>query len=110
MARQRKPSPNPAKPSPPPGFRSAPLEEEGRNFLVMSYELPEWELPDSLTVAERAVIRAVLNGATQAQIAAARAVATATVSNQIASIFRKLKVGSRMELAARLQRPSRNES
>jgi len=96
----------PPVPSPPPGFRSATLEEEGRTFLVMSYELPDWDLPDTLTASEREVLRAVLNGATQAQVAEAREVATATVANQLASIFRKLGVSSRIEIAARLSRSS----
>ena len=109
MARSKHSLPPPAQPSPPPGFRSAALEEEGHTFMVMSYELPEWELPDTLTVTERQVLRALLRGATQAQVAEARSVTSATISNQLASIFHKVGVGSRMELAARLRRPSRKD-
>lgn len=109
MARSKQAPPPPAQPSPPPGFRGAALEEEGRTFLVMSYELPEWELPNTLTLTERQVLRALLSGATQTQVAQARSVTTATISNQLASIFHKLGVSSRMELAARLRRPSRHD-
>lgn len=108
MASPKRP-PSPTQPSPPPGFRGAKLEDEGRTFLIMSYELPEWELPDTLTLAERQVLRATLGGATQAQVAEARGVSCTTIANQLAAGFRKLRVGSRMQLAARVRRPSSEE-
>ena len=54
-----------------------------------------------LTPAEREVLRSLLDGMTRASIARARATSERTVANQIASIFRKLGVHSRSELAAR---------
>lgn len=89
----------------PAGFRSARLEHEGRTILVMSYDVPDWEMPPSLTAAEQAVLRAMLNGAGQREIAQARGVSYRTVANQIASAYSKLGVSSRAEAAAILQRP-----
>jgi DNA-binding NarL/FixJ family response regulator len=43
----------------------------------------------------------VLRGASNAQIAAARAKSARTIANQVASIFRKLGAHSRAELAVR---------
>lgn len=91
--------------TPPAGFRSARLDYEGRAILVMSYEVPDWEFPPTLTSTEQAVLRAMLNGASQQEIATARGVSYRTVANQIASAYGKLGVGSRAEVAALLQRP-----
>ena len=97
--------------SPPPGFRCAALDADSTSdeVVVMSYELPEWELPDTLTTAEKQVLREILNGATQAAVAEARGVSSATVANQLASIFAKLGARSRLELAIRLRRPNSEE-
>jgi len=59
-------------------------------------------LPASLTSAERAVVTLVIAGKTNAEIARARAVSQRTVANQVASILRKIGVGSRAALIARL--------
>lgn len=89
---------------PPAGLRAACLEHEGRAIWVMSYELPEWELPAALTATERAVVLASLGGATQRQIATSRGVSPRTVANQLAAAYGKLGVSSRIELAAKLRR------
>jgi DNA-binding CsgD family transcriptional regulator len=54
-----------------------------------------------LTEAEVAVGALVLRGLGNDAIAAARATSPRTVRNQLSSLFRKLGVGSRTELAAR---------
>jgi DNA-binding NarL/FixJ family response regulator len=68
-------------------------------------ELPEdaghVPLPSVLTSAEADIVRAVLRGASNAEIARVRGRSVRTVANQIASMFRKLSVGSRSELYAR---------
>lgn len=97
--------PTTARLAPPTGFRSARLDYEGRAILVMSYEVPDWEFPLALTGTEQAVLRAMLNGASQQEIATARGVSYRTVANQIASAYGKLGVGSRAEVAALLRRP-----
>ncbi len=58
-------------------------------------------LDPRLTSAERQVVAGVLNGRTNAAIASARRTSRRTVANQLASIYRKLGVSSRWELAAR---------
>jgi len=55
-----------------------------------------------LTEAEGEVARGILAGRSNAQIARARGTSLRTVANQVAALFRKLGVGSRTELAARL--------
>jgi DNA-binding NarL/FixJ family response regulator len=65
-----------------------------------------FNLDPRLTVAEREVVAGVLNGRSNAAIAAARRTSTRTVANQLAAIYRKLGVSSRWELAARAGRSS----
>jgi DNA-binding NarL/FixJ family response regulator len=106
MAKSRPPNNDQAtRLTPPRGFRSARFDYEGRAILVMSYEVPDWEFPAALTTTEQAVLRAMLNGASQQEIATARGVSYRTVANQIASAYGKLGVGSRAEVAALLRRP-----
>jgi DNA-binding CsgD family transcriptional regulator len=56
--------------------------------------------PWSLTPAEREVAAAAVAGQSNEMIAAARGAAVRTVANQLASIYRKLGINSRAELAA----------
>jgi DNA-binding NarL/FixJ family response regulator len=73
---------------------------DGDEHVLVSYpatEPPGWAL---LTSAEREVAVALLDGWSNARIARARSVSVRTVANQIASIYRKLAVRSRAELAA----------
>ncbi len=53
-----------------------------------------------LTDTERAIVTLVLDGATNAAIATHRGTSVRTVANQVARVFKKLRVGSRAELAA----------
>ena len=48
------------------------------------------------------MVRLLLDGKSNKAIAAARATSERTVANQLASIYRKLGVNSRSELASRL--------
>lgn len=69
-------------------------------FVVISSPLgPGVEL-GALTGAERDVVRQILRGDSNKQIAACRGTAVRTVANQIAAIFAKLGIASRAELAA----------
>lgn len=61
-------------------------------------------LPPSLSTAEREVVRAVLAGCSNLEIASTRGTSAKTVGNQLHAIYRKLGVGSRHELAALLAR------
>lgn len=58
-------------------------------------------LPAHLTAAEVDVVRAILRGASNLDIARRRGRSIRTVANQVASAFRKLGVSSRRELYAR---------
>lgn len=86
----------------PSGAVAVTLEVEGVEHLVVAFEEeppPPW--PRSLTVAERAVAELLVAGLTTADIARARGRSSHTVSNQIASLLRKLAVSSRVALVAR---------
>lgn len=86
---------------PPPGLVVEALELDGETLIV--FEFPaNAAAPGPLTEAEQEVTALVLQGLTTAQIAAARGVARATVSSQLQSIYRKLGVTSRAELACKL--------
>jgi DNA-binding CsgD family transcriptional regulator len=76
----------------------------GEPFVVLSYTIVEDERPSGLTVAEYGVVRLILEGLSNAEIARARGSSPRTVANQIAAVFRKLGVRSRAELAAKLMR------
>lgn len=84
---------------PPVGLRASPLLHEEVEYLVVSYPTdPRPELA-SLSPSEREVAMLTLRGLSNQDIARARGVAVRTVANQLASIFKKLGVGSRTELA-----------
>ena len=70
-------------------------------YATLSVPAPLEQQPARLTPAERAVVALLLEGKTNRQICRARKTSVRTVANQVASIFRKLAVGSRAELIAR---------
>lgn len=57
-----------------------------------------------LTPSEREVARCVAAGMNNAAVAATRGTSARTVANQLASLYRKMGVGSRAELRAALAR------
>jgi len=59
----------------------------------------------ALTAAERAVVGLAAVGLSNRAIAERRNASVRTVANQLAGAYRKLGVGSRFELMARLQPP-----
>jgi DNA-binding NarL/FixJ family response regulator len=86
------------------GLRSSTLERDGHRWLVWSFLRCGPALPQSLTEAERAVVIALLGGDSNQDIARKRRTSVHTVANQVSSIFRKLNVQSRAELAFKLTR------
>ena len=78
------------------------LRVAGEELLVGVIPFVDEASMERLTPSEREVAVLVLSGSTTADIAAARQTSESTVTNQIASIFRKFGVLSRVELAARL--------
>jgi DNA-binding NarL/FixJ family response regulator len=83
----------------PPGLDAAPLKVEDDEYVILSYPLPQWSLPPTLTEAERDVALGLLNGDSYEAIAQRRGKAVRTVANQVASVFAKLHITSRAELA-----------
>ncbi len=85
------------------------VELDGEVFVALCADLAtpatSLELPQ-LTEAERAVAGLVVDGLSNGAIARARGVALRTVANQLAAIFRKLRVDSRVGLVALLSRSS----
>lgn len=86
----------------PSGAVAVTVDVDGVEHLVVAFEeeaAPPW--PSSLTVAEKAVAELLVAGFTTADIARTRGRSRFTVSNQIASLLRKLGVSSRTALVAR---------
>lgn len=67
-------------------------------IVVFGFAIPDGSEP--LTDAESAVVRAMLEAKSNAEIATERSCAVRTIANQVASVFRKLGVRSRSELVA----------
>jgi DNA-binding NarL/FixJ family response regulator len=86
---------------PPPGLVVYRVDVGDDKIALLTYPIQVGDRTPALTEAERGVLRAILDGKTNAQIAAHRRTASRTVANQIAQLFRKMGVRSRAELAAR---------
>jgi DNA-binding CsgD family transcriptional regulator len=74
----------------------------GEDLAVLELRRREVVQPDCLTRAEHEVALLVLEGKTNADIARLRRTSARTVANQLRSVYNKLGVSSRAELAARL--------
>lgn len=73
----------------------------GRSHLLLTVPLRADPATARLTPAERDIARALVTGATNALMSAARNTSVNTVANQVRAVFEKLSVGSRTELIAR---------
>lgn len=73
--------------------------DHGKPALLVSFPLPQIDWQKELTEAEIAVVHDVLAGLSNAEIGEKRGTALRTVANQVAAIFRKLGVSSRLELS-----------
>lgn len=94
-------------PSEPPASLVAYEIEPGKVLFVHALAVPEVE---GLSPAEREVLALLVNGYDVAAIAEARETSPRTATNQLASIYRKLGVGSRAELAAKITAPHERSS
>jgi DNA-binding NarL/FixJ family response regulator len=90
-------------PSAPPGQSATRVRYGGGDYLVLTYAIPRWSLPPCLSTTEQRVVLELIAGASQHAIARGRGTAPRTVANQVASIYRKLKVHSRIELFVALR-------
>ena len=77
------------------------LESDDGSFALLSFPLRNDPAPPRLSPAEGEVVRLILAGHTSRCIATLRGTTPRTVANQIASIFRKLGVNSRLELVVK---------
>jgi DNA-binding CsgD family transcriptional regulator len=79
--------------------------EESEGAFV---ELPLLPQPycDQLSPAEQEIVCSMLEGHSNADVAKQRGTSSRTVSNQIATIFKKLNVNSRSELSDLLFNPA----
>lgn len=101
----------PATGAPPaPAPRAAMVEIGGEVVAVLRFQAPRRVAPAAtiggaptvpLTEAEHEVMQAIFAGKSNDAIAKERGRSARTVANQIASIFKKHRVGSRSELVAR---------
>lgn len=74
------------------------IEIDGTELFVLGTPSLSQCLPDHLTKAERDVAALVLEGLSNQAIARARGTSVRTIANQVAAVFRKLKVTARVEL------------
>jgi DNA-binding NarL/FixJ family response regulator len=76
------------------------LEESAEHgTLVVSFPVPGAAFQGLLTGTETAIAQDILAGLSNADIARGRGTAVRTIANQVASIYRKLRVRSRLELS-----------
>jgi DNA-binding CsgD family transcriptional regulator len=95
------PHPEEASPSP---TRVTTFRLGGVGFVVLSMALDGEDVMAELSPAERVVATLAAAGMANAAIARCRGTSIHTVANQMVSTLRKLRIGSRYELAARLAR------
>ena len=89
-------------------FEYALSEQEALDPSASGEERPDRESPERLTRREREVALLVARGLTDRQIAEELSISANTANNHLASILRKLGIGSRAQIAAWVtqQRPS----
>jgi DNA-binding CsgD family transcriptional regulator len=89
---------------PPKGARVTRINS--RLLLISVPVTPALESPETaaLTKAERAVVDLALGGLSNAEIARRRRSSPRTVAGQLAAAYRKLGIGSRRELTAKLEK------
>lgn len=75
------------------------VEVGGEKLVVVSAPVSDDQVDGGLSPAEREVARAAAEGWSNTEIARRRGRKVRTIANQLASIYKKLGVGSRAELA-----------
>jgi DNA-binding NarL/FixJ family response regulator len=87
---------------PPPGLDIDLVEIDGETILILSWPAAKKPAAESpLTSAEQEVLRKIVAGWSNAEIAATRGTSARTVANQVASLLRKFRVTSRHQLVRR---------
>jgi len=78
------------------------VDQGAAQLRVISVPRPDARLCELLPPAEGAVIRGLVEGASYREIARSRGTSMRTIANQIAAVFRRLRVSGRSELMLRL--------
>ena len=78
------------------------VEHQGEPLRVVAVPRPDRGLSDVLPRAELAVIRALVEGFSYAEIGRQRDTSVRTIANQITAVFRRMRVSGRNELLIRL--------
>lgn len=86
----------------PAGLRAQLFTAGGEELVLLEWPLAPSPQPVRLGAAEAEVLRLLSAGLSNAEIARARGRSTRTVANQVARVYRKLGVRSRLELFALL--------
>jgi DNA-binding CsgD family transcriptional regulator len=76
------------------------IEVDGEELAVLSHPLARGAPLSGLTVAESEIAAAIVDGRSNGEIGRLRQTSERTVAKQVASIFRKLGIGSRRQLVA----------
>jgi DNA-binding NarL/FixJ family response regulator len=86
------------------GFIDPPvrIEQSNETHITLSVDRPSPNAAARLSRSEREVLRQFVDGDSRPEIAVRRKKSIRTVSNQLASAFRKLRVSGRRELLAKL--------
>ncbi|MBI4819548.1 MAG: helix-turn-helix transcriptional regulator [Deltaproteobacteria bacterium] len=80
-------------------FRRVTIDEV--EYAIVGFPIAN-PIEGDLSRAEKQIVELVMRGWSNGQIASARGTSARTIANQIARSYRKLGVGSRRELVARL--------
>lgn len=86
-----------------PSLTATRIRSGSADYLIVTYPAPRWSLPSCLSRTEKSVVLDLVAGASQQTIARRRGTSPRTVANQVASIYSKLKVHSRIELFVALR-------
>jgi DNA-binding NarL/FixJ family response regulator len=90
-------------PQPPPGLEVAIVNLDGDEFAILHFPVTSQTDLTGLSDAESEIANAIVKGMSNEEIARMRRTSNRTVAKQVASIFKKLGVGSRRELVARVR-------
>src|SRR5262249_30051953 len=85
------------------------IEVDGVRLAVAQADEPSRVADARLSVAEREVARMVARGLSNQAIARARGASPRTIANQLASIYQKLGIDSRIQLALLFQKAHEND-
>jgi DNA-binding NarL/FixJ family response regulator len=93
----------------PPGLVVDTFELGEHSYALLEWPAADRRVPEKLTPCEREILALVLAGLDNAEIARRRRRSVRTVAHQVESIFRRLRVGSRLELFAVLSQGRREK-